>query len=202
MNSPSVFFIIVVFFLLLICMWRIVSKAGYSGAWSFLYVVPVVNAVAFFAFAFGRWPALLKLEDELRREKSNVESLKLRLKEMEVTRDEPNQAQHNNLSDEQDAYDLVSNELQTKTINNGLWLKAEVLANGNSEIQRLEYVKLRVSALISRQKQVTAYQRPPAIDSELPKKILYGTCTKCSSTVNLRSFNCINCGEEIDRSSE
>lgn len=37
--------------------WRIVSKAGYAGAWSLLLFVPLVNLVALWMFAFARWPA-------------------------------------------------------------------------------------------------------------------------------------------------
>lgn len=40
--------------------WRIVSKAGYKGAWSLLLLVPVVNYVMFLVFAFSKWPALAR----------------------------------------------------------------------------------------------------------------------------------------------
>ncbi len=36
--------------------WRIVSKAGYSGAWSLLAIVPVLNLLLLWLFAFSRWP--------------------------------------------------------------------------------------------------------------------------------------------------
>lgn len=36
--------------------WRIVSKAGYSGAWSLLAMVPVLNLLLLWVFAFSRWP--------------------------------------------------------------------------------------------------------------------------------------------------
>ena len=36
--------------------WRIVAKAGYAGALSLLLLVPLVNVVALFAFAFSTWP--------------------------------------------------------------------------------------------------------------------------------------------------
>lgn len=37
--------------------WRIASKAGYSGAWSLLLLVPIINLVVIWIFAFMRWPA-------------------------------------------------------------------------------------------------------------------------------------------------
>jgi len=43
----------------LILIWpicKIVSKAGYSGAWGLLVIVPIVNIVALWAFALMDWP--------------------------------------------------------------------------------------------------------------------------------------------------
>jgi energy-coupling factor transporter transmembrane protein EcfT len=37
---------------------KILRKAGYSGWWSLLIIVPLVNIVMFLVFAFGDWPAL------------------------------------------------------------------------------------------------------------------------------------------------
>jgi hypothetical protein len=36
--------------------WRIVSKAGYPGALSLLALVPLVNIILLWVFAFVRWP--------------------------------------------------------------------------------------------------------------------------------------------------
>jgi hypothetical protein len=36
--------------------WRIVTKAGYHGAWSLLSLVPLVNIVMLWVFAFSNWP--------------------------------------------------------------------------------------------------------------------------------------------------
>jgi hypothetical protein len=38
--------------------WRIVRKAGYHGAWSLIILLPLVNLVAVYVFAFSDWPAL------------------------------------------------------------------------------------------------------------------------------------------------
>jgi uncharacterized membrane protein YhaH (DUF805 family) len=37
---------------------RIVRRAGYSGWWALLMIVPGVNVIALWVFAFIRWPAL------------------------------------------------------------------------------------------------------------------------------------------------
>ena len=36
--------------------WRIASKAGFSGALSLLLLIPLVNIVLIWIFAFIRWP--------------------------------------------------------------------------------------------------------------------------------------------------
>jgi hypothetical protein len=43
---------------------RIVQRAGFSGWWVLLTLVPVVNMLALWYFAFASWPALAK--DEIR----------------------------------------------------------------------------------------------------------------------------------------
>ena len=37
---------------------RILHKAGCSGWWSLLTLLPIVNIVAIWVFAFSEWPAL------------------------------------------------------------------------------------------------------------------------------------------------
>lgn len=36
--------------------WKIFSKAGYSGARSLLFLLPIVNVLVFLLFAFSEWP--------------------------------------------------------------------------------------------------------------------------------------------------
>jgi hypothetical protein len=36
--------------------WRIVSKAGFSGALSLLLLIPLVNIIFIWIFAFVKWP--------------------------------------------------------------------------------------------------------------------------------------------------
>ena len=43
--------------LLTIPLWRIMQRAGFSPWLSLLALVPVVNVIALWLFAFGRWPA-------------------------------------------------------------------------------------------------------------------------------------------------
>ena len=40
----------------IIPLWRIVAKAGYSGTWSLMLFVPMVNMVMIWVFAFSKWP--------------------------------------------------------------------------------------------------------------------------------------------------
>lgn len=41
---------------------RIIQKAGYSGWWILVALVPVLNLVMFLVFAFSRWPVLRELD--------------------------------------------------------------------------------------------------------------------------------------------
>ena len=38
--------------------WQLFSKAGYSGWFSFLMVLPLINLIALYVLAFSDWPAL------------------------------------------------------------------------------------------------------------------------------------------------
>lgn len=48
-------FLTIVFF---VPYWLIVKKAGYNGAWSLLFFVPLVNVVCLWVFALAPWPVL------------------------------------------------------------------------------------------------------------------------------------------------
>jgi hypothetical protein len=37
---------------------QILRRAGFSGWWSILYFLPVVNWIVLWVFAFARWPSL------------------------------------------------------------------------------------------------------------------------------------------------
>ncbi len=68
-------FLIISFLVLLVLFaWpsiRILHRAGYSGWWVLLGVVPLVNLICCYIFAFARWPSLeggAPRERSLRRE--------------------------------------------------------------------------------------------------------------------------------------
>ena len=37
---------------------RILSRAGFNGAWCLLMIVPILNLIAVWVFAYAKWPAL------------------------------------------------------------------------------------------------------------------------------------------------
>jgi uncharacterized membrane protein YhaH (DUF805 family) len=41
---------------------RVIQKAGYSGWWVLIGLVPIVNVIMFLVFAFSRWPVLRELD--------------------------------------------------------------------------------------------------------------------------------------------
>lgn len=59
MGSFSIWHFTIVFFwlaILVVPMWRIVTKAGFSGPFSLLAFVPGLNLVLLWVFAFVKWP--------------------------------------------------------------------------------------------------------------------------------------------------
>lgn len=42
---------------------RVLTKAGYSGWWVILAIIPLVNLISLWVFAFSRWPALRRSGD-------------------------------------------------------------------------------------------------------------------------------------------
>ena len=48
--------LLIILALTILPFWKIFSKAGYSGAWSLLMLVPLVNVLAIWIFAFSDWP--------------------------------------------------------------------------------------------------------------------------------------------------
>ncbi len=62
----TLFYLLVPLFAML-CLWlgyRILQKAGFDGRWTFVLLVPVVNIVMIWAFAFSRWPGLSDNTDQ------------------------------------------------------------------------------------------------------------------------------------------
>ena len=60
MGSFSIWhWIILLFYIAIIVVpfWRIASKAGYSGAWSLVAIIPLVNIIFLWVFAFANWPS-------------------------------------------------------------------------------------------------------------------------------------------------
>jgi len=46
--------------ILIIPFWQLFSKAGYSGWWSLLMIVPLVNLITLYVLAFSSWPSSKK----------------------------------------------------------------------------------------------------------------------------------------------
>lgn len=56
----TLFYILLPFYVVF-CLWlgfRILEKAGFNGWWTLVLLIPVVNLVMIWIFAFARWPAL------------------------------------------------------------------------------------------------------------------------------------------------
>lgn len=49
-------FMLLMALVIVVPMWRIVTKAGFHGAWSLLSLVPMLNVILLWVFAFSTWP--------------------------------------------------------------------------------------------------------------------------------------------------
>lgn len=59
MSSFSIWHWIIIL-IMLIPLWmfsKVIAKAGYSAWWALIGVVPLVNLIALWVFAFSKWPA-------------------------------------------------------------------------------------------------------------------------------------------------
>ncbi|WP_265520107.1 DUF805 domain-containing protein [Oerskovia flava] len=54
---------IVVWLVVVIAYIRIIQKAGYSGWWILVALVPILNVVMFLVFAFSKWPVVREVEN-------------------------------------------------------------------------------------------------------------------------------------------
>jgi len=60
-SGLAIFWVALVAFMwvvVLVALIRVIQKAGYSGWWALIGLVPIVNLVMFLVFAYGRWPVL------------------------------------------------------------------------------------------------------------------------------------------------
>ncbi|MEM4267031.1 MAG: hypothetical protein QW404_03175 [Candidatus Nanoarchaeia archaeon] len=61
---PELIILLIIYpFLAIPWYWMTFKKAGYSGWWSLLLLLPWVYIIVLFVFAFMKWPILKKLEN-------------------------------------------------------------------------------------------------------------------------------------------
>ncbi len=61
MASFSMFhglFFVIMIFVFVVPMWKIVSRTGNPGIATLLFFIPLVNIIALWWLAYGRWPAM------------------------------------------------------------------------------------------------------------------------------------------------
>ena len=64
MELIIIVFVLVFTFFPIIAVWKIVEKAGYPPAMSLLGVIPILNLVMLFIFAFSEWPIEKELKNK------------------------------------------------------------------------------------------------------------------------------------------
>jgi hypothetical protein len=64
--DPMMFWLLPIF--VAFCLWlgyRILDKAGFDGRWVLILLIPIVNVIMIWVFAFSHWPKLKKTDEEL-----------------------------------------------------------------------------------------------------------------------------------------
>lgn len=59
MSSFSIWHWVILFVLVALPLWlisRVAIKAGFSGWWAFVFLVPFVNIVMLWVFSYAKWP--------------------------------------------------------------------------------------------------------------------------------------------------
>ncbi len=64
MGSFGLVMMLIFAVLIILPFWFIFSKAGFSQWLSFLMVVPIVNVIMLYVFAFSDWPSLQKKNND------------------------------------------------------------------------------------------------------------------------------------------
>jgi hypothetical protein len=62
----ELFLVLLPLFILFCFCWgrRIIVKAGFDGRWTMVFLVPVLNIIMIWLFAFSSWPKLPNNEDQ------------------------------------------------------------------------------------------------------------------------------------------
>lgn len=130
-----------------VCFWRIARQAGYSPWIGLIALIPIVNFVIFVMFAFATWPAL-SAQRRYRGDAGVEHNGSTIVQGGFAKRVTSPLEDHSSFAVGDDwAYEAVAAELGDGRRSEGLWLKAELLASGDLQRQRVEYVRLRVQAL-------------------------------------------------------
>ncbi|MBV1913911.1 MAG: DUF805 domain-containing protein [Pseudomonadales bacterium] len=104
---------------------RIFRKAGFSGWWVILCFIPIGHIVLIISLAMREWPSLRDIKEKTPEVDQN--------KKTAIT--------------EEDAYELVAQELAKNLLKEGLWLKSKVQTT-NTEEAKTKYVELRVRSIL------------------------------------------------------
>ena len=59
---PELIVIVVIGILVVVPFWKIFTKAGFSGGWSLLMIIPFIGIVILFYLAFAEWPIQRELK--------------------------------------------------------------------------------------------------------------------------------------------
>ena len=65
---PELIIIALIGIVVVLPFWKIFTKAGFSGWWSLIMLIPIISILALFYLAFAEWP----IQRELNKLKNNL----------------------------------------------------------------------------------------------------------------------------------
>jgi uncharacterized membrane protein YhaH (DUF805 family) len=65
---PELIIIAVIGIVIVLPFWKILTKAGFSGWWSLIMLIPIIGILTLFYLAFAEWP----IQRELNKLKNNL----------------------------------------------------------------------------------------------------------------------------------
>jgi uncharacterized membrane protein YhaH (DUF805 family) len=65
---PELIIIAVIGIVVVLPFWKILTKAGFSGWWSLIMLIPIIGILTLFYLAFAEWP----IQRELNKLKNNL----------------------------------------------------------------------------------------------------------------------------------
>jgi hypothetical protein len=166
------FLLLIVIVWQFVCFWQISKKAGYSGWWSLIMIIPFVGLIFAWIFPFMDWPVQSRLRAVTRGtvlQNSHPSSSRPSMPAApapapEAVTDSLRSRMNNKTSESKVAtpitetsfglnedaiYEIIANEMESGKIDKGLWTRLFAECGGDEKQMKVLYIKQRAERLIS-----------------------------------------------------